>query len=174
MLFSLPILTPTLYVSPIGPNKNLTAYYQTNVEEKKFLKTRVLYDLFTNERHFTDVDLVRNLQLHPSQIKLLNKTTLNDLAFVANSTNLVSNSTTLVNASEIFLNQASRLNVYDKCKMVAQELKLSFTELAKLTKLTKMELLNSENNITEILKEGRKTYHHLSRVYNSSSHKQAI
>ena len=127
------------------------AYHQKMLVEVKMKMTgnswTSLHKLLTNNSYFTDIDLVRNLQLVPNQIKLLKKTTLTDLVFVSKKNDLTANYTTLKNITTVFLEQEKRLNLHDKSKNLAQELNITFDELVKLSNLSKDELLNSKTNI---------------------------
>ena len=108
-----------------------------------------LHKLLTNENEFSDIDLVRNLQLLPYQIKLLNKTTLTDLIFVSSKQNLTANTTTLAYITEGLVGQVERLYVYYKSKEVANEFNITFEEIYKSANLTKDAFLSSKFSVIE-------------------------
>jgi hypothetical protein len=80
-------LTPVFSLT-IGSVDRLTTYHKRplsrfakhwKVDQKSF------YLLFTKHKVFSDIDLVRNLQLTPMEITLLKNITLTDYAFVMNT-----------------------------------------------------------------------------------------
>ena len=151
------------------------AYHQKMLMEVKMKITgnswTNLHKLLTNNSYFTDIDLVRNLQLVPNQIKLLKKTTLTDLVFVSKKNDLTANSTSLNNITTVFLDQESKLNLYDKSKNLSQELNITFDELVKLSNLSKDELLNSK---TSILDKIRKMFYINSHVIKLQKYKEIL
>ena len=112
-----------------------------------------LYELLTKESEFSDIDLVRNLELLPYQIQLLNKTTLKDLRFVSSKQVSTANTTTLASISDDLVKQVKRLYVYYKSKEVINEFNITFEEIYKSANLTKDEFLNSKFSVIEDIRK---------------------
>ena len=123
-----------------------------NVEERP---SSILHELLTNESEFSDIDLVRNLQLLPYQIKLLSETTLKDLEFASSKAVSTANTTTLVSISKILVERVERLYVYHKSKEVINEFNITFEEIYKSANLTKDEFLNSKFSVIEDIRKQR-------------------
>ena len=137
---------------------NLTNYYLKTLEEvipkMSERQYKNLHELLTNNEMFSTLDLVRNIQLLPNQGDLLNKTTLKDLVFVSEASNLTRNETMLRYIAKTFLHQANRLTMYMKGRELAKELNTSFDEVIQLSGLTKQAFLDSTS---EVLEQVRKT-----------------
>ena len=137
---------------------NLTNYYLKTLEEvipkMSEREYKNLHELLTNNEMFSTLDLVRNIQLLPYQGDLLNKTTLKDLVFVSEASNLTRNETMLRYIAKTFLHQANRLTMYMKGRELAKELNTSFDEVIQLSGLTKQAFLDSTS---EVLEQVRKT-----------------
>ena len=137
---------------------NLTNYYLKTLEEvipkMSEREYKNLHELLTNNEMFSTLDLVRNIQLLPYQGELLNKTTLKDLVFVSEASNLTRNETMLRYIAKTFLHQANRLTMYMKGRELAKELNTSFDEVIQLSGLTKQAFLDSTS---EVLEQVRKT-----------------
>ena len=137
---------------------NLTNYYLKTLEEvipkMSERQYKNLHELLTNNEMFSTLDLVRNIQLLPYQGDLLNKTTLKDLVFVSEASNLTRNETMLRYIAKTFLHQANRLTMYMKGRELAKELNTSFDEVIQLSGLTKQAFLDSTS---EVLEQVRKT-----------------
>lgn len=137
---------------------NLTTHYLETLEEvipkMSERESKNLYYLLTDNERFSTLDLVRNIELLPYQIELLNKTTLKDLIFVSGATNLTGNHTMLGNIAQTFLQQANRLNMYVKGRELAKELNTTFDQIIRLSGLTEQGFLNSKS---EVLDQVRKT-----------------
>ncbi len=129
-----------------------------------------LHKLLTKESEFSDIDLVRNLQLLPYQIKLLKKTTLTDLIFVSSKKNLTANSTTLAYIAEDLVGQVERLYVYYKSKEVGNEFNITFEEIYKSANLTKDAFLSSKFSVIEDVRKQMyiKRYVHNLQMYRDS------
>ena len=112
-----------------------------------------LHELLTKESEFSDIDLVRNFQLLPYQIKLLNKTTLMDLIFVGSKENLTANITTLAYITERLVRQVDRLYVYYKSKEVRKEFNITFEEIYESANLTKDGFLSSKFSVIENIRK---------------------
>ena len=112
-----------------------------------------LHELLTKESEFSDIDLVRNFQLLPYQIKLLNKTTLMDLIFVSSKDNLTANSTTLAYITESLVPQVERLYVHYRSKVVSKEFNITFEEIYKSANLTKDGFLSSKFSVIENIRK---------------------
>ena len=112
-----------------------------------------LHELLTNSMRFSDVDLVRNFQVIPEQIKTLKRSTLSDLVFVSNTSSLLENATNLNNITQTFLDQWKRVSLYYKSKDVAKELNITFEEVVRLSNLTIDGLLNSRFNVLEKIRK---------------------
>ena len=136
-----------------GPNLNLTTYYEKTLEEllpkMQARPSKNLGELFTNNKQFSDFDLVRNLQSLPDQFKLLNKTTLMNLVFVSGERNLTQNTTVLKYIVEVFLQRTNRLKMYMRSKELGKELKISFDEMVQFLDLSKEEFLDSKPEVLE-------------------------
>ena len=137
---------------------NLTNYYLKTLEEvipkMSEREYKNLHELLTKNEMFSTLDLVRNIQLLPYQGELLNKTTLKDLLFVSEASNLTRNETMLRYIAKTFLHQANRLTMYMKGRELAKELNTSFDEVIQLSRLTKQAFLDSTS---EVLEQVRKT-----------------
>ena len=159
--YSIPFYYTLFYsnlVFCVGPNMNLTNYYLKTLEEvipkMSEREYKNLHELLTNNEMFSTLDLVRNIQLLPYQGELLNKTTLKDLVFVSEASNLTRNETMLRYIAKTFLHQANRLTMYMKGRELAKELNTSFDEVIQLSGLTKQAFLDSTS---EVLEQVRKT-----------------
>ena len=147
-------LTSTKIFLILGPNSDLTTYLMKTLGEVGGTSSSNLYKLLTNETYFSDIDLVRNFQLLPYQITLLNKTTLIDLEFVSSLKNLTMNISTLAYINNVVVGQVERLYVYYKSKEIKKEFNLTFEEIYNSVNLTKDEFFNSKfSTIDKILKE---------------------
>ncbi|CAB4006239.1 microneme [Paramuricea clavata] len=140
-----------------GPNMNLTTYYLRTLKEviprMPERPSKNLHALLTNNQLFSALDLVRNLQVFPYQVKLLDKTTLMHLIFVSDEQNLTGNNTMLKSIAQIFLHQTDRLRMYVKSIELAKELNISFDDILQLSGLTKQVLLDSKPEVLEQVKK---------------------
>ncbi len=136
---------------------NLQTYYLKTVEEVipriAERSPKNLYELLTNNQLFSAFDLVRNLQVFPYQVKLLNKTTLMHLIFVSDKRNLTGNNTMLKYIAQMFIDQSHRLRMYIKIKELEKELNISFDDILQLSGLTKQVLLDSGPEVLEQVKK---------------------
>lgn len=134
----------------------LTTYYLKTLEElipiNSERPTQYLHQLLTDNKQFSDIDLVRNLQLSPFQFKLLNKTILMDLVFVSDNHNLTRNDTMLKYIVHMFLKQTDRLNMYIKSRSLEKQLNISFGKVLQLSNLTKQAFLDSKPAVLEEVK----------------------
>lgn len=112
-----------------------------------------LHELLTNDSEFSDIDLVRNLQLFPHQIDSLNKTTLLNLIFVSSKENLTMNSTKLAYIAEVVVEQAERLYVYYRIAKIRKEFNITFEDVRVSANLTKDGLLNSNFSAIENIRK---------------------
>ena len=135
---------------------NLTSYFLKTLNEivprMSERQSRNLHKLLTNNQLFSAIDLVRNLQAFPYQVKLLNKTTLNHLIFVSDDKNLSGNKTTLKYIAQMFLHQTKRLKMYMRSKELQKELAISFDDVLQLSGLTKQAFLDSKPEVLEKVK----------------------
>lgn len=112
-----------------------------------------LHELLTNESEFSDIDLVRNLQLFPHQIDSLNNITLLNLIFVSSKQNLTMNSTKLAYIAEVVVEQAERLYVYYRIAKIRKEFNITFEDVRVSANLTKDGLLNSNFSAIENIRK---------------------
>ncbi|XP_028393159.1 uncharacterized protein LOC114517546 [Dendronephthya gigantea] len=149
-------LLPFINAMKSGPNVNLTTYYEKTLVEllpkMHERRSKNLGELLTNNKQFSDFDLVRNLQSKPDQFKLLNKATLMNLVFVSDDQNLTQNNTMLKYIAKVFLQQTNRLKMYMKSEELGKELNITFDEMVQLLGLSKEKFLDSK---PEVLKQVR-------------------
>ena len=112
-----------------------------------------LHELLTKESEFSDIDLVRNLQLLPHQIDSLNKTTLSNLIFVSSKQNLTMNTTKLAYIAHVVVEQAERLYVYYRIVKIEKEFNITFEDILVSANLTKDGLLNSSFSAIENIRK---------------------
>lgn len=112
-----------------------------------------LHELLTNKGEFSDIDLVRNLQLNPHHIDSLNQSTILDLIFVSSKQNLTMNATTLAYLADVVAEQAERLYVYYRIVKIRKEFNVTFEDLQKSANLTKDGLLNSNFSAIENIRK---------------------
>ena len=112
-----------------------------------------LHELLTKESEFSDIDLVRNLQLFPHQIDSLNKTTLSNLIFVSSKQNLTMNTTKLAYIAHVVVEQAERLYVYYRIVKIEKEFNITFEDILVSANLTKDGLLNSSFSAIENIRK---------------------
>ena len=141
----------------IGSVDHLTTYHKRplyrfrknwKVEQKSF------HLLFTKNKTFTDIDLVRNFQLTPLQITLLKNITLVDYAFVMNTSvpSLMSRTRSFPLNQIVagFQQHSKKFENYDKIKMFGKKNNKSVADVIKMAGVSKANLLNAGNPLAAL------------------------
>ena len=146
----------------IGPVDRLTTYHKRPLNRfRKNWKVdeKSLYFLFTKNETFIDLDLVRNLQLIPLQITLLKNITLVEYAFIMDTSvpSLKSRSTPLNQIVAEFQQHSKKFENYFKIKTFGKVNNKSVTDVIKMARVSKADILNARNPLKLLKKISRPT-----------------
>ena len=116
-----------------------------------------LYLLFTKNETFTDIDMIRNLQLTPLQMALLKNITLVEYAFImGNSLScLKSRSTPLNQIAAGFQQHTKKFENYDKIKTFGKMNNKSVADVIKKAGVSKSYILIAKNPLKLLKRNSR-------------------
>lgn len=115
--------------------------------------------LFTKKEVFTDIDLVRNLQLTPLQIALLKNITLRDYVFImcpnTSVSSLIQSNCALNRIVAGFQQNSRKFENYDKIRRLGRLNNITVENVIKMSGVPKTMLLNSKNLLSMVKKRSR-------------------
>ncbi|XP_028392258.1 plasminogen-like [Dendronephthya gigantea] len=151
----------TRFIQPVmqGRLDRLTTYHKrplSRFKKKWKIKKMSFYLLFTKKDVFTDIDLVRNLQLTPLQIALLKNITLRDYVFVIcthhSVSSLIQSNCALNRIVAGFKRNSRKFENYDKIRSYGKLNNITVENVIKMAGVPKNILLNSKNLLSIVKK----------------------